>query len=448
MATDKFKIKTFPPSGTRDFYPEDMVFRNWLFDQWKQVSREFGCLEYDAPIVEHSDLWTAKTGGTDILNEMYAFEKDGIQLTLRPEITPSLSRMLMTYLPTAVLPLKLFSIPQCYRFENVSKGRKREFYQWNVDFVGGEVVKSDVEMFLLITTFLKRIGLTSNDVVIRVSNRMIVQKVLSKFGVIEENLIKAYNIIDKIEKLTKDEITIMFKNEVGMTDNTIDMVYKLINVKTIDGLVEYLGDTDETYLEIKKLFGYIEKVGIKEFIALDIGIIRGLNYYSGTVFEAFYKGNEIPRAILGGGRYSNLIQSFGYGEHVECIGFGCGDIVLECVLRELNLLPPINFGTDYIIIPFNDEFFCNACNIANRLREKGKIVDIYLKENTHNSMRRYLKVVYSYANRKNISKVILIAPDEWSKNQIVIKDLSDPTTSKDNPQKPITIDIEQYLSSL
>jgi len=445
MATDKVKIKTFPPSGTRDFYPEDMVFRNWLFDHWKQISREFGCLEYDAPIVEHAELWTLKSGGTDILNEMYSFEKDGIQLTLRPEITPSLGRMMMNYLPIALMPVKLFSIPQCYRFENVSKGRKREFYQWNVDFFGGEAVKSDIEIFLLITTFLKRIGLTQNDVVIRVSNRIIVQKVLTKLGVPKENLIKAFNIIDKIEKLTRDEITIMFKNDISMSDNTIDMVYKLVNVKSIEGLVEYLGDNDETYLEMKKIFEYAEKIGINEWLSLDLFIIRGLNYYTGIVFEAFFKGNGMPRAILGGGRYDDMMETFGYGEHVSIIGFGCGDIVISEILTDLGRLPQIKLDIEYIVIPFDETFFCDACNIANRLREKGKVVDLYLKENTHKSMRSYLKVVYSYADRKNISKVIFVAPDEWSKKQIVIKELRVP---KDSPQKQITIDLEQYLASL
>lgn len=445
MTTNNIKIKTFPPSGTRDFLPEEMFFRNWLFDQWKTVSREFGCLEYDAPIVEHSDLWTLKSGGTDILNEMYAFEKDGIQLALRPEVTPSLARMMMNYLPTAILPLKLFSIPQCYRFENVSKGRKREFYQWNVDFFGAESGKSEVEMFLLITTFLKRIGLTADDVVIKVSNRMIIQKVLHKLGISNENFIKTCNIIDKIEKLSRDEITKMLKNDIGMDDASIDIIFKLVSIKTIDGLIEYLSENDNTYLEMKKIFEYAEKVGIREWLSLDLSVIRGLNYYNGTVFEAFYKGNDMPRAILGGGTYDNLLESYGYNEKVPIIGFGLGDVVIMEILTSLNKLPTINFKNDYIIIPFDDTFFTDACNIATRLREKGKTVDLYLKANTHKSMSRYLKAVYSYAGRKCINTAIFVAPSEWSNKQIVVKDLLAPENS---PQKQFTIDIEEYLAKI
>ncbi|ARF12516.1 histidyl-tRNA synthetase [Klosneuvirus KNV1] len=434
---DKVKIKTFPPSGTRDFYPEDMVFRNWLFNHWKQVSREFGCLEYDAPIVEHAELWTLKSGGTDILNEMYSFEQDGIHLTLRPEITPSLSRMMMNYLPTAVLPLKLFSIPQCYRFENVSKGRKREFYQWNVDIFGAENVKSEIEIFMLIVAFLKRVGLTSNDVVIRISNRMILQKVLTKIGVADDKLLTAYNIIDKIEKLSREEISQMLKENVGIDDSCIDAIYKMISVNTIDGLIEYLGENDETYLEMKKIFEYAEKVGISEWILLDLKIVRGLNYYSGVVFECFTKQLDITRAILGGGVYSNMMESYGYSEHVNCIGFGLGDVVIETVIKELNLFPFENIGIEYVIIPFNDTFFCDACNIATRLREKGKMVDIYIKENK-------IRSAYSYADRKRADKVLMIAPSEWVNKQIVVKDLrtTDPT------KKQITVDLEQYLASL
>lgn len=437
MATDKVKIKTFPPSGTRDFYPEDMVFRNWLFDHWKNVSKEFGCMEYDAPIVEHSELWTSKTGGADILNEMYAFEKDGIQLTLRPEMTPSLARLMMSYLPTAVLPAKMFSIPQCWRFENVSKGRRREFYQWNVDFFGAENVKSEVEIFLLIVTFLKRIGLTSDDVVIRVSNRMIVQKVLTKLGVPDNKFAKACNIIDKIEKLTHDEMSQMLKEGVGLDDAGVETVYNMASVKTIDGLIQYLGETDETFLEMKKIFEYAEKVGIKEFLQLDVGIIRGLDYYSGMVFEGYYKGKGMPRAILGGGRYDGLMESFGYGERVNCIGFGLGDVVTMDLLKDLGRLPSIKLGTEYVIIPFNDTFFCDACNIASRLRDKGKVVDVYIKENK-------IKSAYSYADRKNACTAIFLAPTEWSQGQIVIKDLRNNNNSKER----IAVDLEQYLATL
>lgn len=435
--TDKVKIKTFPPSGTRDFFPEDMILRNWIFDQWKDVSREFGCNEYDAPIVEHSELWTEKNGGDDILKEMYAFEKDGIQLALRPEMTPSLARMMMNYLPTAVLPVKLFSIPQCWRYDNVSRGRRREFYQWNVDSFGAENIKSEIEMFLLVITFFKRIGLTSDDVVIRISNRMIIQKVFKNIGVPDDKFELAYNVLDKIEKLSRTDITNMFKELVGISESNVNDIYDLANVKTFDDLVEYLGLEDETYLEMAKLFEYAHKVGISDWICLDLSIVRGLSYYTGFVFECFPKNSELKRAIFGGGRYDNLMKSYGYSEHIKCLGFGMGDAVLYEVLKDLGKLPQVNIKTDYVIIPFNETYFCDACNIAGRLREKGKIVDVYIKENK-------IKLAYSYADRKHSDKVIFVAPNEWANKQIVIKDLR----TTDPALKQVTIDLEQYLATL
>ena len=170
---------------------------------------------------------------------------------------------------------------------------------------------------------------------------------------------------------------------------------------------------------------------------MDLKIVRGLNYYSGVVFECFTKQLDITRAILGGGVYSNMMESYGYSEHVNCIGFGLGDVVIETVIKELNLFPFENIGIEYVIIPFNDTFFCDACNIATRLREKGKMVDIYIKENK-------IRSAYSYADRKRADKVLMIAPSEWVNKQIVVKDLrtTDPT------KKQITVDLEQYLASL
>jgi histidyl-tRNA synthetase len=430
------KIKEFPPAGTRDFYPEDMPFRNWLFNHWKKISLEFGFFEYDAPVVEHADLWTKKSGGSDILNEMYVFEKDGIQLALRPEMTPSLARMMINYLPTAIMPVKLFSIPQCWRYENVAKGRRREFYQWNVDIFGAEKVKSEIEVFMMLVEFFRRIGLTENDIIIRISNRMIIQKVLDKMGIKDNDFLKVCHIIDKMGKLVKEDISKMLQ-EIGLDDNMIKVIYDLTLVKTVGELEEFLGKDDETFLEMNKLFEYAEKVGISKYIELDLKIIRGLNYYTGVVFEAFVKDLGIGRSILGGGVYNNLMESFGYMEKVNSIGFGMGDIIIFDILKQHNRLPLLILGVEYVVVPFNDNYFCDACYVANKLREKGKIVDVYSKPGK-------IKGAYSYADRKNANKVIFIAPTEWSNKQIVIKDLRE----NDQNKKQVTVDLDQYLKSL
>lgn len=432
-------IKTFPPSGTRDFFPEDMLFRNWLFDVWKTISQQYGFKEYDLPIVEHSDLWTIKTGGTDILNEMFAFEKDGIKLTLRPEITPQLARMNLTYLPTQIFPVKLFSIPQCYRHETVSKGRKREFYQWNVDIFGRTPIKSEVDIFSVIVAFFKKIGLTSNDVVIRVSNRQILEKVLLNRKVTPENISSAFITIDKIEKLSKEDFGEELK-KINMSDEDVEIIYKFIEVKTIDGLREFLPKNDSTLKQMETIFHYCQELGLAEWLQLDLSIVRGLAYYTGIVFEGFFKNKngELKRAILGGGSYDDMMESYGYSDKVSGIGYGLGDVVIYEVLKELDRLPNLKLSIDYIIIPFNESFYIDACKIANMLRMKNKTVEVYDKPGKRT-------LAYSYADRKNAQYVIFVAPTEWKNNQIVVKDLRENNLANN---KQITIDLDEYINNI
>ena len=431
-------IKTYPPSGTRDFFPENMLFRNWLIDMWDSVAQQNAFKEYDAPVLEHADLWTKKTGGTDILNEMYAFTMDGINLTLRPEITPQLARMMLSYLPTQVLPVKLYSTPQCWRYETVSKGRRREFYQWNVDIFGGTPVKSEVEIFNVIVTFLKNIGLTSNDVVIRVANRQILEKVLLKRGVSSENILPAFLIIDKMEKLSKEEFSKELREKINMSDEDIETIYQLTTVKTTDELKKFLGEDDVTCKQMETIFKYCEELGFGDWLQLDLSIVRGLAYYTGVVFEGFFKNSELKRAILGGGTYDDMMESYGYSERVSGIGFGLGDVVIFEVLKELDRLPDLKLNMDYVIIPFDDSLYVDACKIANMLRNKNKTVDVYSKPGKRSN-------AFSYADRKNAQYVIFVAPTEWKNKQIVVKDLRMGT---DKSVKQITVDLDQYVLNI
>lgn len=188
-----------PISGTRDFYPRDMCIRNWLFDTWMDTSEKFGFQNYDCPIVENADMYTRK-GGDDILNEMYTFQIGENKYALRPEMTPSIARMMTKCYKNGPVPFKWYSIGQCWRNETVCKGRKKEHYQWNVDIIGQVGSIADVELLLLIVTFLKNVGLTHDIVEIRVSNRIILQKVLKKMEINDDDCVKIYNIIDKIKK--------------------------------------------------------------------------------------------------------------------------------------------------------------------------------------------------------------------------------------------------------
>ncbi|MBA3283645.1 MAG: histidine--tRNA ligase [Nitrosopumilus sp.] len=422
------------PSGTRDFYPKDMLKRNWLFDQWTNISKKFGFQQYDGPILEHSNLYTRK-GGDDILKEMYSFkDADGIEVCLRPEMTPTVARMAILELPKTVLPLKWFSIPQCWRFESTTRGRKREHFQWNVDIFGAEMIKSEIEILSMIVSFFKQIGLTDADITIKISNRMILQKMLTKMGIDPDKFEKAYNIIDKIKKVSHDELSNMLQSEIGINQESIDTIVKLTKVTNILDLALFLDKDDNTVYEMVKIFELAKLSGIDTWLQFDASIVRGLSYYTGVVFEGFFKNSTLQRSICGGGRYDNLFQKYGYAKKVPAVGFGFGDIVTLEVLAELGKLPQFDSSVDYCIIAYTEDLYPNAVNIANRLRDKNKTVVQYMKCN------RKLKAAFSYADRIGAKYAILVAPDEYKENKIVVKNLR---LSEDNMN---TFDIDQYIN--
>lgn len=434
---DNLMINLNPVQGTRDFFPEEMMKRNWLFDMWRHIAESFAFKQYDASVVEHAALYTRK-GGDDIVNEGYYFEKDDVKLALRPEMTPSLARMVMQRWPSETPPLKWFSIPQCWRYETTARGRKREHYQWNCDILGGDVVNGEVEVFNIIVTFLKQIKLTSDDIVIKVSNRKILQKLLNDMNVPDDKFARTCILIDKMNKMSREDLTQCLYDEIGLTKENVDKIYKITSVRNISELESFLGSDDSTFIEMKEIFDIVDKLGISSWIQLDLSVIRGLSYYTGIVFEGFFKNSQLQRAVFGGGRYDNLLKSYGFHEQVSAIGFGFGDVVILDVLQELKLLPSFEIENEYVIVPFNKDYLYAAHLVANKLREKGKIVDVVCKNGE-------IKNQFNYANKKNASYVIMIAPDEWKENKTCVKNMK---LSQSESNKQITIDLNEYVDSL
>jgi histidyl-tRNA synthetase len=443
------KINTFPPSGMRDFLPAQMRKQKWLFDKWHTASKLFGYEQYFTPVVEHASLYTRK-GGDDILKEMFSVKAGEIQegedpeetkLVLTPEGTPSLARLaLENYDRAPCKPLRWYSFPWCFRNETVSRGRKREHFQWNIDCVGGKGIKYDLEMFQVIVAFFQEIGLKPSDVTIRYSNRQILQTILNQLSIPDELFEDSCNIIDKIKKLTPEDFRSKLMREVGMSSDGVDTIIKLANVTNVDDLQLFLNPNDPTLLEVQKLSDLAKKIGIDEWIEFNASIVRGLSYYTGLVFEGFFKNSEIKRSICGGGRYDNLFQTYGHKEKVPCVGFGFGDVVVMEVLEELGLMPQFRQEVDYVVIPFNDDLYSVACNISNQLRQKGRNIITYLEEGKRT-------LAFTYADRVGTSICIFIAPDEWAKNQVVIKYLRETDLSK----KQVTVDVdklEKFLDSI
>lgn len=413
------KINTDPPAGTRDFLPEDMVVRNWLFDAWTRISKKFGFQQYDCPIVEYQNLYTRKAND-DIINEMFAFDLGNNKLTLRSEMTPSLARMMMKFYKTAPSPFKMFSIAQCWRFEDIKRGRKREHYQWNVDIFDGEKIITEIEVLSIIVAFFEEIKLSPNDVVVKISNRMILQKILLSMNVQANLFDNACIIIDKMEKKSRVEISAMLKTEIGLNDDQVDILYALCAVRNIDDIANFLGDTDETFVELKAIFEISSKIGILPWLEFDASIVRGLSYYTGIVFECFPRNlPTLQKSICGGGQYDNLMTTYGYEKTIRAIGFGFGDVVIIELLRDLNKLPIIQNETKYLVVAYKG-FSTEALVVCKMIHATGTNAEIYTGKQT-------LSKAYSYANRKQIDNVILIAPNEWRQNEILLKRLRDNT---------------------
>jgi histidyl-tRNA synthetase len=429
------RINLSGPAGTRDFFPEDMLLREWLFNKWKSISQSYGFVQYDGPVVENAELYTRK-GGDDILNEMYSFDKDGVQLALRPEITPTAARMVMTKLPVEVSPLKWFTVSQCWRYENTTRGRKREHYQWNADIFNASPVTSEVELLTMIVAFFKSVGLTSNDVTIKISNRMILQVILKEMGIINELFLQACVIIDKISKLSKEEISLLLKDKIGLTVSNIETIYKLCETTNFDDMKVFFGEDNPIFSEIKQIFNIAKETGLSEWLSFDASIIRGLSYYTGTVFEAFLKNSTLKRALCGGGRYDDLLEKYNYRDKVPAIGFGFGDVVILEALKELNLLPELNNKVDYLVIPYDMSFYGKAVNISERLRTKGYKVETYNSD----QKKGRISDAYNYANKKQIRHVLLLAPDEWNEGKMCYKDMSIKKDKKDGARETVNID--------
>ncbi|XVF76435.1 hypothetical protein PTKIN_Ptkin13bG0265800 [Pterospermum kingtungense] len=319
------RIDVNPPKGTRDFPPEDMRLRNWLFNHFREVSRLFGFEEVDYPVLESEALFIRKAG-EEIRDQLYCFEDRGNRrVALRPELTPSLARLVIQKGKSLSLPLKWSAIGQCWRYERMTRGRHREHYQWNMDILGLPGVTAEAELISSIVTFFKRIGITESDVGFKVSSRKVLQEVLRCYSVPENLFGKVCIIIDKIEKIPIDEIKREL-SDAGLSEEAIEELLHVLSIKSLTKLEEILGGAGEAIADLKHLFSLAEKFGYSEWIQFDASVVRGLAYYTGIVFEGFDREGKL-RAICGGGRYDRLLSTFG-GDDIPACGFGFGDAVI------------------------------------------------------------------------------------------------------------------------
>jgi len=392
--------------GTRDFYPPQMAFRNWLYATVRQVSESFGYQEWEAPMLESLDLYAAKSGEELVKKQSYVFtDRGGDEITLRPELTPSLARLVAQKQGELVFPLRWWSWGPFWRYEKMQKGRAREFFQWNVDMLGVNSPEADAELIAVAATFLRTVGLTPQQARIFVNSRRLMEAEFDALGIAPERRMEVSGLVDKRDKMTPQAWE-AYASELGLSR------------AQWNGLLTLLADGErwKQSEELRRLFAALEALGVQEYVQFDAGVVRGLLYYTGTVFEAFDLTGGVRRAILGGGRYDNLLADVG-GEPLAGVGFAMGDVVIGILLQEAGLVPSLpTMPASVLVTVFDEHFWLASLALASELRRAGLNVVCYPEP-------ARLPRQFKFADRMGIRFVLVLGPDEAANGAVTLKDL-------------------------
>jgi histidyl-tRNA synthetase len=393
--------------GTREFYPEQMALRNFIYEKVRAASRAFGYQEYDGPFIEPIDLYAAKSGEELVKKQSFTFEDRGGDLvTLRPELTPSLARMIAAKQGSLTYPVRWWSFGPFWRYEQPQKGRSREFFQWNIDMIGVDSPDADAEMIAIAATFLRSVGLTPQRASIFVNNRSLMNSQFDALDIPAEKRVDVSNLIDRRAKL-KPEVWDEYGLELGL------------DRKQLDGLKDVLGNYDlwKQSDELQRVFAALDALGVSEYIKFEPGIMRGLLYYTSTVFEAFDLTGSVRRSILGGGRYDNLLSDVG-GDPLPATGFAMGDVVIGIVLQEAGLVPEFQpTPAPVLVTVFNEELMTSSLSLARELRESGIDTMVFPQP-------AKLPKQFKFADKMKMKVALVLGPDEAEKGLVVVKNLS------------------------
>ena len=390
--------------GTRDFYPDEMARRDWLVEKLKTASESFGYRRYEGPCLESIELYAAKSGEELVKEQAFVFEdRGGDPITLRPELTPTLARMVANQQNQLVLPLRWWAFGPFWRYERPQKGRTREFYQWNIDLIGSDAVQADAELLAVAANFLKLVGLKSDMVQILVNDRRLMDRKLTEIGISSDTKPDLLRMIDRIDKQPSD----VWEKNVADLGLSADQI---VSIRALLANTQLWKESEELSL----LFEYIKALGVGEYIMYEPKIIRGLDYYTGLVFEAHEVKGEF-RAILGGGHYANLVADVG-GQPLPGVGFAMGDVVITLVLEAYGLLPAdLSYPDTVFVTVFNEEMLVESIRLATDVRENG--FHVILAEPDK------LTKQFKLADRLGVKFALVLGPDELANGTIVVKDL-------------------------
>ncbi len=419
--TKKPLLSTQPYKGARDFYPEDMRVRNYIFDIWRKVCKSYGFEEYDPPLLEQYEIYKAKSGEEIVNRQLYSFiDKGGRNVAIRPEKTPSLARMVAKKINELPYPIKWFNIGNCWRFEKPQKGRGREFYQFDCDILGVKDVTADVEVFSIPIIVMKEFGATEKMFEIRVSNRRFMEYYLAEIVKLQGSISKIgtqmYKVVKIIDSKSKISDKLLKKQllDQKVSQKQLQLILKLLETDDIKIVKKYEKNTYGAK-ELIEFFELTRSLGFGKYIKFKPEITRGLDYYTGNVIEQFDLNKDNKRSMYGGGRYDNLVGIFSCKE-ITGVGFAIGDIPLLEFLKSWNLLPKFKSDTKVMVTMFSEDFRKNSMEIATKLRNKGINTIAYLEADK-------LEKQFKYADKKGIPYVITQGPNEARKATVQFKNM-------------------------
>ncbi|HXI85165.1 MAG TPA: histidine--tRNA ligase [Verrucomicrobiae bacterium] len=390
-----------PLPGFRDFYPEALAVRRYVFDKWHDAARRYGFREYDGPPLEPLELYTQKSGA-EIVGQLFNFvDKGDRAVALRPEMTPTLARMVGAHHRDYKKPIKWFAIPQLFRYEKQQRGRLREHFQFNADIIGETDVSADAELIGLAIDTLRSFGLTEKDFVVRVSDRRMWQRLLAAAGIAEDKQYAAFQAIDKLEREPAEKT----REKLVATGLSVQQVEEVLAIAE--------GKATADAPELQQVLGKLGELA--PFCKVDFKIVRGLAYYTGIVWEIHDCKGEL-RAVAGGGRYDNLLKQVS-GVDLPALGFGMGDVVLGELLKDRGLLPASYDDLDCYVVIADEALRNGALKLIHQLRDAGIAVDYAL---TPTKVGKQFQVAVAAGARFAVT----IGPDEWNVGEVKLKDLS------------------------
>jgi histidyl-tRNA synthetase len=419
--------------GFRDFYPEQLAERAYIMSVWRQVMRRYAFLEYDGPPLESLDMYRKKSGD-ELVGQLYSFtDKGDREVALRPEMTPTLARMVAARASALRKPVRWFSVPQLFRYERQQKGRLREHFQLNADIVGEPGIAADAELVAAALDVMRTFGLTSADVVARVSDRRLLQSLLLQEGIAEDKLPALYGVIDKYERDKGEGPRARLEAVVGSSE-LADKVDAILACRDVASLLKRYGEVPgiaEHIERMRQYLIYVADLGFGEWVQLDLTIVRGLAYYTGTVFELFDRAGEM-RAICGGGRYDTLLETLG-GVDLPALGFGMGDVVLGDLLRSRNLIPKASHQLDFWVAADDESLIEHVMRIVGELRRRDRSAEFALHTQ---QLARQLKAAAAARARS----VIILKRDRFASREVTVRDLAAGTER--------TLHVDELMSTL